>query len=129
MRVTAIPSQITALQRGEEIELLVRMEPQPNECEILCGVNEHGQVLVKDPSRAIGRSRIIDCPVSIGDPVEVVCSECGGDGVIMFTRGEHVDGMYCRHDVHIVTTCVQSIARREVDGVHHWVLRCGRDKR
>jgi hypothetical protein len=127
MRFRVDPKQIQALNDGDEIVVLVRMEPQPNECEIPCGVNEHGQVLVKDPSRAIGRSRIIDGPVAVGDTVEARCNTCGGEGLEPmsdhYVRGPRKP---CDCDGVQLRPTVRHIAHREQDDGHHWEVRCGK---
>lgn len=103
-RITVDSEQIQALRDGQEIVVLVRMEPQPE-----------WTTMEIAPVDLVHRGA---CPVAVGDTVEVIPTD---------TLGISNDGgtAFCQHSGFqpVLRPTVLHIAYREQDGVHNWEVR------
>jgi hypothetical protein len=127
MRLTATPEQIQQLHDGQEVEVLVRMEPQPDcPCQgSACTVHHTENCRRPCDAYAIYANMFNrdNCPVAVEDKVEMVC-EGLNDSLLcgLFDVCHGYGGTGCRGLERAMT--VRHIAYREQDGVHYWVVRC-----
>jgi hypothetical protein len=134
--ITPTPEQFAAIQRGEGIEIVERMEPQPDVAkrkhrwamETVDGVCTWGRAPWRktDPYNHIVEGKSV-CPYALDDRIAVVCKYY-----------DRIQG-YCWHDNDADVQCfgrdlcsqlaaVTSIAPREIDGVWCWVVGCATKK-
>jgi hypothetical protein len=138
--ITPTPEQFAAIQRGEGIEIVERVEPQPNPDRL--GLNHHrpapNQADTRDYLTWFEGGHLVEayCPYALGDRIAVVCSECGGTGtkrVKVAPADDHVGWIPCG-GCHLYRQespqlRVSSIAPREIDGVWCWVVECEAERR
>lgn len=92
-RVNVDPEQIQALNDGEEIVVLVRIERMTSEWILHLDYD-----ILDNPTRVHVRSHggaydeEIYPPVAVGDTVTVECAECGGRGIKKVPEASLVDG-------------------------------------
>jgi hypothetical protein len=124
MSKSVTPSQWARLQRGETVEILERMEPQPDFAAQptwafgpghsgvgwYCGETEY-------PDEG---SEFYGNPHAIGDKIAVRCPECKGWG-----EHEHIDVSFdcqaCNASGRI-NIVIHSLTARQVGGVWHWAM-------
>jgi hypothetical protein len=112
------PEQVQSLRRGEEIAVLVPLKWQPPSDRKWgrWSLSDDGELMLWSGHGKDSELWLSQCPFSIGDPVELECATCHGSGLCGVCKGENLLFLGNR---------IRSIFHREVDGVHHWVLRCG----
>jgi hypothetical protein len=125
MQIQVTPEQIEAMNRGEEIVVLVRMEPQPG-LPYYHGADGEGEHHFSDRTaeqiyaRQAGKHTWRRCPVAVGDTVTAMCDRLQTRGGCMPPHGGCLE-IFCGFE-----RTVRHIAHREKDGVHYWEVRLGR---
>ncbi|MHC4647248.1 MAG: hypothetical protein ACYTBJ_17290 [Planctomycetota bacterium] len=115
MKLQATPAQWVALQRGEEVEILERMEPPPNYSELSHVDTVHKMAVFYDLMPE-GEQRIF-FPYSPGDRIALVCPELNPPiGCYPFSEPRCED-MQCKKRL-----TAHSITARQVGGEWFWAL-------
>jgi len=137
MSYEVTPDQITALQSGETIKLLIRMEQQSSgACDLKRYKGPHGCTVAQffDSTKPHPRRyKSVTCPVAVGDTVDLECDYCGGRGWTYLdndhsTPDKHPCDCNPCDDVEYQApwATVRSIAPAEQDDVHYWELEVSR---
>lgn len=126
IKLRATPEQIQALNDGEEIVVLARMEPQPT-TDGYCGFGDMRLYSWRGhrfSSRSVLPRALRDsCPVAIGDTVEAWCVVCEGSGGFLVRHGGHVAKCHGCKGRPFYRPTVRHIAHREQPDGHFWEVR------
>jgi hypothetical protein len=122
--ITPSPEQFAAIQRGEGIEIVERVEPQPEwnypgnykRGKVVHHNRDGDFVLTAGFGLATEQKNIGPGPYALDDRIAVVCPDadiCGN------ADGDECESEFCNDEA---TVTVISIAPREIDGVWCWVV-------